>query len=126
MMWNGEYGTVTDVLDAPEFFDVLSDEYTREILAAASVEPMAARELVDRFDISKPTVYRRLDRLEELDMIAEEMRLDPDGNHYRVFTATFRGAEIALDDGRYDVTVHLGEDVGDRFTRLWDGIRRTD
>lgn len=114
---------VNDEWSATKFFDVLDDEFNREILAATSVKPMSANELLEMFEMSKPTVYRRIDELEELDMLKEQLVVDRDGNHYRVFKANLDSAEILLEDGHFDVTVHFREDVADRFTRLWEGIR---
>lgn len=114
---------MNDEWSATEFFDILDDEFNREILAATSIEPMSAQDLLDRFEMSKTTVYRRIEQLEELDLLTEQMVVDRDGNHYRVFEANFDGASIDLDEGYFDITIHFNEDVADRFTRLWDGIK---
>lgn len=62
--------------------DLLGDEYARELLAAIAEEPLCAQKLVERTDMSRVTVYRRLNRLEEIGFVESAITLDPDGHHY--------------------------------------------
>jgi len=74
-------------VEATEVVSVLSDEYAREVLRALVAEPLSARDLVDRLDMSRATVYRRLDRLESAGILRSSLRIDPEGHHrkrYRV------------------------------------------
>ena len=104
--------------------ELLEDEYARSILAETSREPLSAQELVDRCDASPPTVYRRVNRLQELDMLDEEQTLDPDGHHYRQFSARLERVTIELQDGEYTVSVdRTEEDAVERFTKLYEGLR---
>lgn len=106
-----------------ELFEILSDKYAQEILLATSLEKMSAKELIERCDASRATVYRRIDMLIEQDLLKEEMKLDPQGNHYKIYEINLDHIEIDVDEGRFDVEITLHEDVADRFTRLWEGIR---
>lgn len=109
--------------DAPELFALLDDEYARTILVATSDEPMAADALAERCDASEPTIYRRIDRLESFDLIASEQQYDPDGHHYKTYTARLERVEIDLEDGDLTVDVDVAEDAADRFTRLYEELR---
>ena len=103
---------------------VLDDEYARDILTHTSVEPMSASTLSDRCDASLPTIYRRLERLEECRLVTEETELAPDGNHYSVYSANLDHLELDLEDGELSLEVtYRDEDVADRFTRMWEGMR---
>ncbi|ADB63773.1 hypothetical protein Htur_5142 (plasmid) [Haloterrigena turkmenica DSM 5511] len=104
---------------------VLDDEYARDILTHTSVEPMSASTLSERCDASLPTIYRRLDRLEECQLVSEETELAPDGNHYSVYSANLESLELSLGDGEFEleVTYQDEEDVADKFTRMWEGMR---
>jgi len=103
---------------------VLDDDYARQILTETSVEPMSASTLSDRCDASLPTIYRRLDRLEECGFVTEETELAPDGNHYSVYTANLDQLELSLDDGSFELELtYQDEDVADKFTRMWEGMR---
>ncbi|MFB6228344.1 MAG: ArsR/SmtB family transcription factor, partial [Halobacteriales archaeon] len=60
---------------------LLNDEYARDILDALGRESLSARELTDRMDASRPTVYRRLDSLEEAGVVESTMQIHPEGHH---------------------------------------------
>ena len=103
---------------------VLDDDYARRILTETSVEPMSASTLSERCDASLPTIYRRLDRLEACNLVTEETELAPDGNHYSIYSANLDRLELSLDDGSLELELSSrDEDVADRFTRMWEGMR---
>jgi predicted transcriptional regulator len=77
-----------------ELFELLDDQYARTILEATREEALRARELIDRCEASKPTVYRRLNRLEDAGLVASRQAYDPDGHHCQVFRATFEAAVV--------------------------------
>lgn len=110
--------------DAPpaDLFALLDDEYARAILAATDQRPMSAPALAEACDASRPTIYRRIDRLKEYDLLSETVRPDEDGHHRRVYVSRFRGLSVDLDDGTYRVTLDRREDPADRFTALWEGL----
>ena len=111
-------------LSAETVGELLEDEYARSILAETSTEPLSATELAERCEASSPTVYRRLERLQELDLLAAEQTLDPDGHHYRRFSARLERVTIELVDGEYQISVdRTDEDAVDRFTKLYEGLR---
>src|SRR6056297_3744357 len=95
----------TDGLSAATLGELLEDEYARSILAETSVEPLSATELAERCDASSPTIYRRINRLQELDMLDEEQTLNPDGHHYRRFSARLERVTIELRHGGYEDAV---------------------
>lgn len=109
--------------DSSELFALLDDEYARAILTETSDRAMSARTLSERCEASLPTIYRRLDRLGECDLIGERTEIAPDGNHYSVYEARLERLEVTLDEGDLSVEVTREEDVADRFTRLWEGLR---
>lgn len=120
----GRSGGTTGDATVADVAGLLDDEYARDILAATSEEPLSADELADRIDASPPTVYRRLDRLRELDLVVAERQLDPDGHHYEVFSAQLARVEVELDDGEYAVSIERRErDAADRFTELFEGLQ---
>lgn len=102
---------------------LLDDEYARAILAATSQRPMSAPTLAEVCDASRPTIYRRIERLKDHDLVYETTQLDEDGHHRRVYVARFRGLSVELLDGKYRVAVERAEDPADRFTELWEAIR---
>jgi DNA-binding IclR family transcriptional regulator len=76
--------------------EILSDEYACRLLAALEEQPMPAVELARTCDMSRTTVYRRLDRLESLGFVTTQIAYDPDGHHRKRF-------HLALDEVRVEV-----------------------
>ncbi len=89
---------------------------------------MSANELSDTCDVSLVTVYRRLEKLVEHDLISEQDELAPDGNHFKKYKTSVEHIDIRLDQGDFKVNVRssMKDDASDRFKRMWDNIRRED
>lgn len=105
-------------------FDLLADEYARTILVATSREAMSAKTLSERYDMSLPTVYRRVERLEEFDFLIEQTEIDTiGGHHHRIYEANLEHIGIDLENGDLDIKIHLREDAVARFTRMWREMR---
>lgn len=87
---------------------------------------MSAKALREACDASTSTIYRRLDELEELDLLTASSKLDPDGNHHTVYETATDGLEIQFTNGAIDVQSKEREDAVDTFARTWDNLRRFD
>lgn len=111
--------------DVETMASLLDDEYARAILAAAREEPRSAEELSEACDASPSTVYRRVERLRDEDLLAGEQRLDPEGHHYEVYSTRMRRLTVELGTDGFDceVTRADGDDAVDRFTRLYEGFK---
>jgi DNA-binding transcriptional ArsR family regulator len=117
---------VSDDRDEAELLALLEDEYARAILAATSAKPMPVDTLSDRCDASESTIYRRVDRLKEHDLVEEQTEFDPGGHHYSVYASRLRGVNVTFEDGEWAVELDRRpaseEDVADRFTRMWQDL----
>jgi DNA-binding transcriptional ArsR family regulator len=110
--------------DTPaDLFALLEDEYARAILVETSQRPMSAPALAEACDASRPTIYRRIDRLKDHDLVAETTEPDRDGHHRRTYVARLRSISVNLEDGTFTVSVDRRADPADRFTDMWEGIR---
>jgi len=76
--------------------EVLGDDYVCRILVALDTGPMPAIDLADACNMSRPTVYRRLNRLEALGFVTSRKKYESDGNHRKHF-------ELVLDEIRFEV-----------------------
>jgi DNA-binding transcriptional ArsR family regulator len=85
-------------VDPEEALSLLSDEYARAVLETLCGEPLSARALLDRLDMSRATMYRRLSSLEEADLVEAEMTYDPDGHHRKRFRTAFDGLTVSFED----------------------------
>ncbi|MEF8853783.1 MAG: winged helix-turn-helix domain-containing protein [Haloarculaceae archaeon] len=89
--------------------ELLDDDYARGILEATTEEAAPARQLAERLDASRATVYRRLERLEEAGLVEPAMTYDADGYHRKVFRATLQSVTVTLDDGAVEATVDVAD-----------------
>lgn len=80
-----------------ELLNVLGDEYAHRVLLAITEEPRSGREIIERTGISKPTVYRRLNRLESLGIVEAEHTLESNGHHHKRFQAVIDSISIDVD-----------------------------
>lgn len=110
-------------MDEEELLALIEDEYARAILAKLTTEPMSASELCKTCDMSDPTAYRRLDRLQAVDLVDEQQALDPDGHHHKRYVAVVDEVTVSFEDGEYEVAVTRTSDhPADRFTDLFEGL----
>jgi len=77
--------------------ELLSDDCAREILAVVAEEPTPARNISERLDVSRTTVYRRLDRLEEAGLLDAQLAYDPDGHHRKEFRLAVDQLAVTVD-----------------------------
>lgn len=102
---------------------LLEDEYARSILRYTSEQPLSANDLLDRCDASKATMYRRIDRLQEHELIESYQEYDPAGHHYEVYAATLDQLSVNLDDGEFSVSLERTTDPADRMTDLFNELK---
>jgi DNA-binding transcriptional ArsR family regulator len=103
--------------------DTIGDEYARQILATLGHSAHSAKELAKECDISLPTVYRRLEELDEHDLVTTRTVAGDDGNEYSVYESNFESTLISLEDDEYEVRIYRDQKVPDRFSQLWDDLR---
>ncbi|WP_276273969.1 ArsR/SmtB family transcription factor [Haloarcula litorea] len=112
---------MSDVRDPDALADLLGDECARTILVEAKKEPCSAAELSEYAEVSEPTVYRRLERLREYDLVAEDIQPVTDGKNYKVYRTELDGIELDLDEDGFEITVSRRERMVDRFTQFVEG-----
>ncbi|MEZ3116212.1 ArsR/SmtB family transcription factor [Halobaculum sp. MBLA0147] len=109
---------MTDDPDPGTVAGLLADDAARTILEATAREPQSAAALREACDVSGPTVYRRLEELEDAGLVVAETELDPDGDHYEVYTATLDRAVFDLQPDVVTCSVSRRERLADRFTSV--------
>lgn len=105
-----------------EILNTIGDEHARLILAAISEEPRSAKDLADHLEMSKATIYRRIETLQDNDLIKDQTLVADDGNHYKIFKCNFNSTVISLEGDEYDVRIFREENLPDRFAQLWDEL----
>lgn len=102
---------------------LLADECTQTILTETVIEPMSADELSERCEASPQTVYRRLDRLVDYDLVEEYLQPDSGGHHYKVYSATLDSVVVSLSPEGFELSVSHRDRMADRFTQFIDEVR---
>jgi len=105
-----------------EILDTIGDRHARKVLAAISRESRSAKELAEECDMSLPTVYRRIEMLDEYDLVKDRTLVADDGNHYKVYESNFESTVISLEEDEYRVRIYREENLPDRFSQLWDEL----
>lgn len=105
-----------------ELLDTIGDREARRILTLINPEPRSAKEIGEELDLSLPTVYRRLDLLQEHDLVESRTLVAENGNHYKVFEANFTSTVIALEGDEFNIQIYRQEELPDRFSSLWDAL----
>lgn len=110
-------------VDEATLFGALENDTSRAILAHTSNEALSANELADRIDVSLTTIYRKLEQLTADNLVQDMLQLDQSGDHYRVYRTRLKRINVVIDE---EVQTHVEwrEDMADRFTRIWEEIRR--
>lgn len=106
-------GESTPDPDLDEVIDLLGDDYVCDILRALEPGPKAARDLADQCGMSRPTVYRRLDRLTAAGLVEARMSLAQDGHHRHEFHLVFDELEVQIREDGIDGRVRVGAPAGD-------------
>jgi predicted transcriptional regulator len=94
-------------VDTSEVISLLSDDYAREMLNALAGDSLSARALSDRLDMSRATVYRRLNRLESAGVIQSSMVVDPQGHHRKQFSVVVDRMQLMFHSN--GVSLEVGE-----------------
>jgi DNA-binding transcriptional ArsR family regulator len=84
-------------VDTGELLSILSNEYVRAIMAEISDEALPAREIAQRLDISRTTVYRRLEWLEEAGILRSRMSYESNGHHRQRFRVVVDRLALSVD-----------------------------
>lgn len=103
-------------------FEVLESEVARKILALADDDPVSAETVAEETGASLPTVYRRLNALEEFGLLQSETQIDPDGNHYETYRTTVDRFTIEIGEDDLEVEVERPRDMVDRFEAFWTDL----
>ena len=114
-----------DEPDLQEVLDALDDPDCRAIVSELD-EPMTASEISEASDIPLSTTYRKLDRLEEAELLYEGTEIRPDGQHASTYEVSFEEVVIRLTEERdFETEVARRARTPDqRLENLWSEVRK--
>lgn len=110
--------------DVDLVLSVLDDEGSRELLLAAD-EYHSAQELADLTGIPSSTVYRKIDRLAEADLVDEKTEVRTDGKHTSRYRTDFEAVRIGHSGfERFEIEVERSAaEPHQRLADLWGQVR---
>lgn len=114
--------------DAPEVDAVLAalhDDDCRTILAELT-EPRTAGELLERCEIPRSTLYRKLDRLAEATLVREGTEIREDGSHASRYEVDFEEV-ILTRNGDVEIDIDIerpAKRADERLAEMWSEVRR--
>lgn len=105
-----------------EVLRVLGNEYNPEILEAAH-EPRSAQELSDRLDVPIATCYRRIEELEDVELLQLHDRpLSDEHRRVNVYRRNIEEIQIRFDDDTCQVAVQERSEVKDKLDDVWRSL----
>ncbi|GAA0523780.1 Helix-turn-helix domain-containing protein [Halorubrum aquaticum] len=109
--------------DTRKVYSLLDDEYARQILIETYEETRSASALCDVCDASEATVYRRLERLQQQDLVESVQEIDPDEGPHEVYAARLDHVSIDLTAAGFEIDIeYVDETAADRLTRLYEEL----
>jgi predicted transcriptional regulator len=99
-----------------ELLSLLDDEHTLALLQAIQTEAKSARALSEECDASRPTIYRRLNSLEEFGLVRSEWSFDADGHHRTMYESTLETVTVDIEDDGFSAQVATSEPPHSRQT----------
>jgi DNA-binding HxlR family transcriptional regulator len=94
--------SVTDIgIEAvPSSAELLADDYATEIIRSLSTGPKLGRDITGNCSGSRPTVYRRLNRLVEAGFVETEEVTTKDGHQCHQFSLVRTKVHVEIDESR--------------------------
>lgn len=111
--------------DVETVLGALYDEDCRTILEALT-EPQTARSLLERCDIPRSTLYRKLDHLTDATLVREGTEIREDGSHASRYEIDFEKVVVSH-NADVDLTVDIerpARSAEERLAEMWSEVRR--
>lgn len=98
--------------------DLFGDRIARATLVIASDQPVAVKDLAEKFDVSNPTIYRRIDPLVEANLLQEYDHISPDGNKFCKYQTAVDEVNISIDEDGYTLDLQIRQDLTEGFEAM--------
>jgi len=106
-------------MDGTEMLRVLGNEYNPQILSFAH-EPRSAQELSDELDVPIATCYRRIEELQEADLLEHHDRvLSDERRRVNVYRRDIEEVVVRFSEGDVSVEVEERRQVKNRLDEAW-------
>jgi DNA-binding IclR family transcriptional regulator len=89
--------TVQDPEQIGELLDALEDVDCRAIIEATREETLSASEISEKCDLPLSTTYRKLEKLTDVGLLDEEIRLSRSGKHTSEYALSIENVQLSVD-----------------------------
>lgn len=112
-----------DATETQALFEALADPDCRDILRVLD-EPLPAKEVAAACDLPQTSTYRKLERLSEAELVAEETEVRADGHHATAYVRDCGGVFVGVGaDGAVEVDILPDEESpSDRLAVVWSRV----
>lgn len=90
--------TVQDPEKIGALLDALEDVDCRSIIEATREEALSASELSDECELPLSTTYRKLEKLTDVGLLDEEIRLSRSGKHTSEYVLSIEDVQLSVSD----------------------------
>ncbi|SEW29797.1 winged helix-turn-helix domain-containing protein [Halobacterium jilantaiense] len=97
--------TVTTTESVQGVLDALDDEECRAILEATKQESLTAAEISEECDLPSSTAYRKIDLLDDADLLTEELRIRRSGKHVSEYACAIDDVTLSVGDSGVELSV---------------------
>jgi len=109
-------------MDPIKVVRALGSKYTAEILSEAQ-EPKPVKKIVDEVDVPIATGYRRIQELEELElMVVDGKTISEDGGDIKLYRSRIKEARIEFNES-IEIEFVENEKKSDRLVDIWDELK---
>lgn len=106
-------------MDGTEMLRVLGNEYNPQILSFAH-EPRSAQELSDELNVPIATCYRRIEELQEANLLEHHDRvLSDERRRVNVYRRNIEEIVVQFNDGDVSVDVEERQQIKNRLDEAW-------
>jgi predicted transcriptional regulator len=106
-------------MDGTEMLRVLGNEYNPQILSFAH-EPRSAQELSDELDVPIATCYRRIEELQDADLLEHHDRvLSDERRRVNVYRRNIEEVVVRFSEGDVSVKVEERRQVKNQIDEVW-------
>lgn len=97
--------TLDDFESVQGVLDALDDEECRAILEATRQESLTAAEISEECDLPSSTAYRKIDCLDDADLLTEELRIRRSGKHVSEYACAVDDVTLSVGDSGVELSV---------------------
>ncbi|MDY7081848.1 MAG: winged helix-turn-helix domain-containing protein [Halobacteria archaeon] len=103
---------------------VLGEKYTDIILEACVSEPLSVKEISNEFDVPVTTAYRRVEELEEHNLLDEKSEVQIDGNHHKTYRTNLDRLLVEMRESGMKIRIRYRDNPEEKLGAFLDEMKQ--